>query len=546
MKECVLNGEHDNTECLKRLPDLEKEFFSQTFQISSPSLKPGYFSFNNFADLNRIAVLIKMSIIVLRIENSRMYLVHNFPNKYRKPYLYIGLKKEKTTTPWQLFIICYGLSPEHLLVEQSLFPNTTLISSLASNDRPCENNQVVLNDIEQLLSLLCEKNSIKEGDVIVSLRFNCCLKKTGCFSKLYSSKNCSFALEHVFYENNLFSSKLTAIEEAVKNKKLKLVSTFLNASCIGLIGNNTSINVKKVNEIIRNIMHIQNRDKIRSENFSHIPLTVTHEEFLKAQEERNSKKKYRPKNITKICSCKLCSATTTFDTNMNLAGPEQLCKTKWLLRDLLNLLGFNSLEMLDIVEKLSELSVASFDIESRTVSLDMHNFANDVNIDNSNLQKSKDFFKGCAVEAIQKPCMLAYSDKLDEKIPTDNNNKLTFFECETDLEADIFSMFKSFWNYLEKRQKTLIEEKRKIAHPILKIIERLEAEHSDFCGQWSQRYGHLPELHLHRTKKYSDIQTLQTLFFKDANSSFKQTVFGQLKTELEKMIHQLNIFSFYG
>lgn len=544
MKTFILAGEQDNTECLKRLPNLEKEFFSQTFQISKPLTKPGYFSVNNFADINRIGVLVKQSIIILRIENDKIYLLHNFPNKISKrPFLYIAIQAIPKTANFQIHTMDFSLSPDHIAVENNLFSKTIPLQlpiSSNNNNNSNENANKTEIELEKIISL---DDSLSSTNVVLLMRFNCCLKKNVSFSKLFSPKNCYFSLEHIYYDKQKYSSELEAIKKSQKEKNLKIVFSFLNDSFLGVINNNISEKFEKT--IVSNIMGIKNRDKIRRENFANIPLHVSHEEFIKAKEKRNANKKYKPKVFNKICLCKLCSATS-FDSNMNASGPEQLCKSKWLLQDLLKLLGFNSPNMLKIVDQLAELSVASFDIESRSVKVDMHNFEKDVKIFFPKPLDSSGAVRGCAVEAIQKPCMLAHTDKLDNK--SDTNNNIKIFECQNDSEAEIFDMFTSYWTYLVERQKLITEEKKKIANPIYKIVERLEKEHRDFCELWSNQYGHLPELHMHRTKKSKkiDSNSLKLLFLKDANSSFKTSLFGQLKSELEKMIHQLNVFSFYG
>jgi len=558
MKKFILACEQNSTECLKRLPELENEFFSQTFQTSNHLLKPGYFSFANFADINRIGVLIKRNILILRLENDKLYLVHNFPNEVcRREFLYVVIKKENTSNIWQLVSLNYFLPPNQIVVENSLFSaSVNLLSTNFDSDVENDDDEKISSNLQIINQLLAttttsQDNYPKENDVILLLRFNCCLKKNiRFFSKLFSGKNCYFSLEYVYFDANIYSSQLIAIEEARKKNQLKIVSLFLNDSLLGFIGknnnNNTIDSSIMIEPIVSNLLHIKNRDKIRSENFSNIPLHVTTEEFLKAREKRNANEKYRPKKFAKICSCNLCASSTAFDQNMNLSGPEQLCKTKWLLRDLLKMVGFDSDSMLNIVEKLSELSVASFDIESRTVNVDMYKCFNDVNLNFDKSLNEAKFERGCAVEAVQKPCMLAHTDKLDD---TSQKNKLTFFECKSDSEAEIFDMFKAYWTWLVDRQKLLIAEKTKIAQPILKIVDRLEKEHSDFCTAWSNLYGHEPDLHFHRSQKDGQARSpddLKTLFFKDANSSFKQTLFGQLKTELQKLIHQLNVFSFYG
>jgi len=113
--------------------------------------------------------------------------------------------------------------------------------------------------------------------------------------------------------------------------------------------------------------------------------------------------------LPKICKCNLCLANE-YDNNMSLQGPEQMNKVKMTISDILKLIGQNSSKNLEIVDKLCSWSIASFDIESRTVATDMeppcHFQQNHIEINGSNIPRY--------VKKVQKPCMVAHWDALCE------------------------------------------------------------------------------------------------------------------------------------
>jgi len=159
---------------------------------------------------------------------------------------------------------------------------------------------------------------------------------------------------------------------------------------------------------------------------------------------------------------------------MSREGPEQLCKVPLTVRDLLEMIGQDTEENLAIVDDLCRLSIATFDIESRTVATDM--------------QQSDDVLQQSHVEAnganmpyhvfgIQKPCMVAHWDALCE---------LKHFPPEiqvaqSDDEAAIYTMFEKYWAAVEQRVKVLRELKLKKPNQYLTFFKSIALLMSVLC-----------------------------------------------------------------
>lgn len=87
--------------------------------------------------------------------------------------------------------------------------------------------------------------------------------------------------------------------------------------------------------------------------------------------EARSERAKRLDALKKWCQCSLCTASK-YDANMSKAGPERLVVTPYTPAELMKMLGlWSEDESAELLEKVCELSLASMDIESRTVSVDL-------------------------------------------------------------------------------------------------------------------------------------------------------------------------------
>jgi hypothetical protein len=199
--------------------------------------------------------------------------------------------------------------------------------------------------------------------------------------------------------------------------------------------------------------------------------------------------------------------------------------------DLLQMLGADTKENLKIVERLCQLSVASMDIESMTVT---------VHVDDPEpvlkYAAIDDVIMGGYVKKVQKPIMISHIDTLlfeecQEKQlstgKTDFEIDLLTFTAESDCEEDIYKMMKQYWNSVLVCKQKICEEKKRIAQPILDLIAKYNHAHIQFFRYWQ----------LSRSPK-EDLKAVGDVWW--------QSIPGKLQKALAALIQQYEIFSFYG
>ena len=276
--------------------------------------------------------------------------------------------------------------------------------------------------------------------------------------------------------------------------------------------------------VIEQYKQTTRRDKPSSNNFAQIP-TVTLDEQRVALATFEAKKAAKKKTRTfekkeKKCSfsCKLCSSDS-FDLNMNDSGPERLNSYFLDLTDLMKLLGVNTAEHLATVDRMCELSVASMDIESMTIKVDLEPPVNEIGglryntIDSASLEGH---FK-----KVQKPIMIAHLDELTE------NGEVTVFQARSDGEESIYKMMRDYWAFVKRQQWLAIQEKRRLAAPLLTMLQDYKITHFDVYSEWCQDNN-------------------QEFDRRSISQAWKASLPGQLERRLLRLVSDYTIFSFYG
>jgi hypothetical protein len=250
------------------------------------------------------------------------------------------------------------------------------------------------------------------------------------------------------------------------------------------------------------------------------------EKELAGADARNLLSRPPPREIGKLCKCEIC-ISEKYDGNMSKAGPERLCTVPLDITDLLQMIGADSLENLKIVERLCELSFAAMDIESMTVTTHMETPESVLEyapIDNVAM--------GGFIKKVQKPIMISHIDCLlyeESSIHTSDDRKkdLLTFTAESDSEVDIFKMMKFYWKAVLKRKELIMEEKKKIAEPLMALIRQYDQAHIQFFRYWQ----------LSRCSQ-EDLKAVGDVWF--------QSIPGKLQKALSILIAQYEVFSFYG
>ena len=335
-------------------------------------------------------------------------------------------------------------------------------------------------------------------------------------------------------------------EENVESTSLNSLHLEEFDVCVCFYGNTFACELKDNyrQEVVAQYKKTSRRDKPKANNFARLP-SVSLDEQRKALALELRRKKLKrqlklppnaaaadaedddgPSNSKKhkvrLCSCSTCSADE-YNLNMNEKGPERLCTYTLDVADLLHFLGADTPQNVQIIDTLSELSVASMDIEAMTVQVHLE----------PPVQQRGGLFYGTIDQAsleghfkkVQKPIMIAHTDKITES--SMDGNDVTVFTAASDDEEDLYAMMRSYWSHVKHQQQLTKAAKKKIAQPIFELINNYKKAHFDVYNRWCENNMLEPDGKL-------------------ITRSWYQSLPGQLEKKLMRLVIDYNIFSFYG
>ena len=201
---------------------------------------------------------------------------------------------------------------------------------------------------------------------------------------------------------------------------------------------------------------------------------------LSALASKKSARIRRLNAMKKWCHCSICAGSTRYDDNMSKAGPEKLIATSYSLEQLLKILGlWKDRDTEILLDRVCELSVASMDIESRTVQLDLTEPGpgpgiSYADIDVAALESHSRFF--------QLPVMLAHMDGLSSA-----GNPEGIFSVADDSEKAVRDMMKDYLAWLLQSQRKCSQEKLKLLEPLLTVVQAYRDAYFDYCQTWRQQ-----------------------------------------------------------
>ena len=209
---------------------------------------------------------------------------------------------------------------------------------------------------------------------------------------------------------------------------------------------------------------------------------------------------------------------------MSKGGPEKLLTHDLTLQQLVSMMGLDNNKTSTILEELSRLSVAAFDIESMTVPLD-HNPPDNV----MPVAEIDVVSKGQYDVGIQKPIMLAHRDGLmkdDEPCPV--------FTLHSNDEASIYKMFRDYWKFVAARQKRTCQLKQNLAQNLFDLLEQYKSVYLNYCRDWRD-----PTAATTATDQ-------QQLTADQVLTGWKFSIPGRLESQLRQLVERYEVFSFYG
>ena len=162
------------------------------------------------------------------------------------------------------------------------------------------------------------------------------------------------------------------------------------------------------------------------------------------------------------CSCEVCRESfEQYEFNMDREGPERLLTIGFSCRELLGMMGLDTAENLATISKMVELSIAAFDIESKTVEVDSYRPSKTLyaDIDPSVSVEGHS-------EKVQRPIMIAHLDALDL------DGEPQSWTVAGDDEKYCYRMFRSYCSSVRKRRARAAALKEKMC---LGLLERLRS-----------------------------------------------------------------------
>ena len=532
----TLVSDEANLSCLRRLPRMEKKVRNTMYKLSEPTRDPAFFNFGSHHDLNRLSKMLNKEIVIYFSDSatkmSFLEIYHDFrhlsvrSDQRRQSTLYY-----LTTAAKELFkcsesfdavvqgsdyFFCAPQSFRSFNV-QSNFGLWARMSQLLEKRGPNF-------EVSQVCQLSLSASNVYAfwNEVVVIVSF--------CRSLFVQHESRLRVRQQPRFS---YFSTLAVVAPAVDDPSVEALQLESVSRVVCLFGDNKMCLLTKefAEHVIAGLLKGKsNRDRPLPNDFLNEPKVGGEERRAAAfvlDEKRRSRK---CNNKVKICTCSLCS-DSEFDANMSKAGPEQLVTSELDARDLLQLLGALDAANEDILEKLCELSVASMDIESMTVNADLFspNYLGALKyaeIDRGQLEDH--------VKKVQKPIMIAHVDALGQT----NSRLRIMLTAGADSEEAIFRMMTKYWKKVLRLQRRCIREKRKIAAPILGLIQ----EYKDaFFGVAGREVDELARLNFNLAPELQQEMNASTL-----TKAWWQLLPGKLEKALNKLIRQYNIFSFYG
>lgn len=519
-----------NLSCLKSRPNQERKIRNTMYNCSEKD--PAYFNFTLHTDVNRLAKVIGKEIVIYLADDRQFQffeIYHDFRGFSQQQQQEQRQREKKDDTLYYVVTV-QGKLFKYPSSLDNLFESSAYFFSLQRSRLYGREDYGIL--LARLLKVSAPNFPIK---TLLDLAF--------CTSQLYELWQKKVLL--VTFCKSSFNQR------DLKNSSRRIHPRFSYFFNLGIIGPK-SAEAESVGEldidsfetaicfyaetfacvlkdpyrraVIDQYKQTTRRDKPSSNNFGQLP-TVTLDEQRVALAALEAKKAAKKKTRSfekkeKKCSpsCNLCSSDS-FELNMNDSGPERLCSYFLDLTDLMKMMGVNTPDYLEAVERMCQLSVASMDIESMTVKVDLEPPAREVGglrystIDSASLEGH---FK-----KVQKPIMIAHLDELTE------NGEVAVFQAESDAEESIYKMMRDYWAFVKERQWLAIKEKRRLAGPLLTMLQEYKNAHFDVYSEWCQ-------------------DNSQEFDGRSISQAWKASVPGQLERRLLRLVSDYTVFSFYG
>ena len=484
-----------------------------------------------FQDLNRLAILLDTHLVFyVEINKTTFYVWRNYKNNFAasgcRYFLFAKTDQRKMSLRESSVNLDYKCSPFFALPNQNLNlqpPVSFLHSILACCSLDPELSAHLTVDTLNELSTLSTQMYNIYGKKIVIVEFKGVKGKHPAHSRarrafFESPGKCVFQILAIFASQSELQSLAALNPKTIDHvvccysENLFCLLSPTYATCITdmlLEGSAADVTRDKVAtlEVGAGGPNLFGQDKLE-------------EKQKKNAKIQNRKSKWRGDKIKKICKCPSCGGSTLYDDNMSRGGPEKLLTHKLILSELVKMLGAKSDDTDAILEQLSRLSLAAFDIESTTAPLD-HLSDADSQMPLGEIDIAS---RGQQALAVQKPIMLAHRDALMH-----SNEDCTVFTLESEGETGVYNLVKTYWKYVVHRRNRLKLAKQNLAQPLLELCEKYQQAYFEYAQNW--RDPNIPN---------------EKLEFKKVVSGWRHSIPGKLQSQIIRLINNFEIFSFYG
>jgi len=295
---------------------------------------------------------------------------------------------------------------------------------------------------------------------------------------------------------------------------------------------------------------------------------VVREARAKKREENSGgekkKKKKKKIEVAKKCACKICKSEK-YQENMASAGPERLCTVPYTLSDLLQMLGALDDKSRGLISQMVHLSVASMDIESQTINVDLEGPRPGPLVEYPT-------FGGPTLEGhvvkTQRPVMIGHTDALSRE-----RREKWFDVVSNDSPEAVYAMFSRYWLRVTRLAREARAEKKKISQELFELSSKYKEAYLAFAQSWVQLstierdYHHRsrlaeihqmlaagncldPDTHKELTeeadRQYLNSEDWAMPQIEALVSAFRNTLPGLLEARLRQLIRRYVVFSFYG
>ena len=510
-----------NLSCLKSRPNQEKKIRNTMYNVKDFKKDPAYFNFTSHTDVNRLAKVIDREIVVYFADDRKFQffeIYHDFrgfsqtqPKKPACVYYVVTVQRKlfKFSTDldnlFESSSYYFGLERSRLYGREDYGILLARLLKVSAPNFPIKSLQDLAFCTNQLYDLWQKK----------VLLVNFCKSNFNQKELRNSSRRMQPRFSYFFNLGIIGPAGAESVKEASLDSFETAVSFYAETfACL--------LKEPYVRSVVEQYKQTTRRDKPCGNDFAQIPSVSLEEQRLalaKHEAKKSAKKKqslYEKK--TRKCDCAICSSDS-FEMNMNQSGPERLCSYFLDLSDLMKLMGLDTPDYMVAVDRMCELSVASMDIESMTVKVDLEPPVSEIGglryniIDSASLEGH---FK-----KVQKPIMIAHLDEVSA------NNEVVVFQTESDKEESIYKMMRDYWGYVKDQHWAALKEKRKIAQPLLEILQEYKTAHFEMYDDWCIENRQIPE---------------KTCI----SQSWRASLPGQLERRLLRLISDYTIFSFYG